>query len=143
MKKVLLVTFGILLTSSLFAGSSTDKKIDKFFKQLQEGKYEEGLVDLLSDTALESKVITNIETKKDWIFQFTQIRNLYGKYLNYEKVKTITLGQIETTIYFFYCESYPIQIIMTEYNNGKKIDIINMVYDDQVLETLDTYGIIN
>lgn len=143
MKKVLLITFGVLLTSSLFAGSSTDKKINKFFKQLQEGKYEEGIVDLLSDTALESKVITDTETKKNWIFQFEQIRNLYGDYLSYEKVKTITLGKVETTIYLLYCERYPIQVIMTEYNNGKKIDLINMVYDDQVLDTLDTYGIIN
>ena len=144
MKKFIVVLLALTtLSISIFASQSTDTKIKEFVEYLKKGKYDIGIVKLLSGSALEEKVLNVTQTKTNWINQFNQIRSLYGNYLNLEKVKTIKLGELEKTIYFVYCEIYPIQIIIIEYNNGEKIDIINMEFDDQVLNTLSSYGKIN
>jgi len=140
MKKGLLLIILIFSISTLFASSFTDNKINEFVDYLKKGEYDQGIVKLLKNSALEEKVLDVTQTKNNWINQFAQIKSLYGNYLNYEKVKSIKLGKIEKIYYLVYCEVYPIQIVMTEYDNGNKVNIINMEFNDQVLDTLDVFG---
>jgi hypothetical protein len=142
MKKGLLLIILIFSISNLFASSFTDNKINEFVDYLKKGEYDQGIVKLLKNSALEEKVLDVTQTKNNWINQFAQIKSLYGNYLNYEKVKSVKLGKIEKIYYLVYCEVYPIQIVMTEYDNGNKVNIINMEFNDQVLETLDILGTI-
>ena len=144
MKKVLFVlTVALLVSISLYSSDYVDAKMKNFVDSLKSEEYGDGIVELLKDSALEEKVLNVSQTKTNWINQFIQIKSLYGEYISYEKVGTKKLGSLETTIYFVYCDIYPIQIMITEYNNGRKIDIINMEFDDQVLNTLNTLGEFN
>ena len=142
MKKGLLLIILIFTINNLFASSFTDKKITEFVSYLKKGEYGQGIENLLKESSLEEKVLNVTQTKNNWINQFTQIQSVYGDYLNHEKVKSIKLGRMVKTYYFVYCEIYPIQIIITEYDNGDVIDLINMEFDDQVLTTLDIFGIV-
>ncbi|MGL1892596.1 MAG: hypothetical protein OCD02_13285 [Spirochaetaceae bacterium] len=139
-KKVFFLMIIIIGGSQLFSSSYTDKKIAKFVDELKEQKYELAIVHLLANSALESIVIDNQSTMKDWINKLESIHQYYGDYLSFEKVSTTKLGELEQTIYLVYCEFYAIQVIIAEYNNGKQINIINMEFDDEVIDTLNTYG---
>ena len=140
MKKNVLFLLILIVNVTVFADNAIDKKIGAFVNSLKEGEYGEGIENLLKKTTLADQVLNVPQTKTNWINQFTQIRSLYGEYLGYEKVREIKLGKMNETTYFVYCEYYPVQIIITSYDNGATVDIINMVYDDKVIETLQMYG---
>lgn len=140
MKKIFLVLVTLFITASLFAGDFSDKKMAVFFNSLKKGQYEKGIVELLSNSVLEDKIVNVPESLSNWIGQFTQIRSLYGDYLSYDKAAVIKLSSIEETTYFVNCTDYPIRIVMTEYNNGQKTQLINLYFDDSTLESLDYYG---
>lgn len=115
-----------------------DKKIEQFVENLKKWEYEKWIIELLVWSALEEKVINVEHTKLNWINQFKQINDVYWEYLSFERVKTLKLGRLEKITYFIYCEIYPIQIVITDYNNWENNNIINMVFDDKVLGTLDS-----
>lgn len=140
MKKIFITMLLFTAASTAFASPAVDHKIGDFFAALKTGSYSTGLEKLLTDTALEEKVLRVTQTKNNWINQFKQIKSLYGDYLSYDKVFTKKLGDLEVSYYFIYCETYVIQFIVTEYDRDEKTDIINFLFDDKVLDTLDTYG---
>lgn len=142
MKKIFIFLIFLILTFNLAASDFSDKKMSVFFNSLKEEQYEEGIVNLLSGSLLEEKITNVSQTLKNWIIQFTQISDLYGKYLSYEKIFSIKLGAIEETSYFIYCQDYPIQIVITEYDNGSNINIINVYFNDKTLDTLKDFGTI-
>jgi hypothetical protein len=143
MKKFFTAAAMLILAVNSFASPAVDRKIGDFFSSLKKGDYSTGLEKLLKNTALEEKVLNVTQTKNNWINQFKQITSIYGDYLSYDKVFTKKLGKLEVSYYFVYCETYLIQFIVTEYDHDNKVDIINFVYDDKVLDTLDTYGAIS
>jgi hypothetical protein len=141
MKRWAVCTFFLLISvGSLFASKVLDEKVGIFFQALKNGTYEQGIITLLEGSALEEKVVNVTQTRNNWINQFTQIRSLYGDYLAWDKVSAVTMGGLEETTYLVYCEDYPIQIVITEYNNGQEQKIINMYFDDQILDTLRAHG---
>lgn len=141
MKRILLSGMMLTLILSVSWGSDfADRKMDAFFATLQTGKYREGITELLTGSVLEEKVINVNQTMNNWVNQFTQIRSIYGDYLGYEKAVSIELGSLEETTYFVHCRDYPIQIVITEYDNGRQIQLVNMVFNDEVLETLRQFG---
>ena len=111
-----------------------------FFKSLKKDQYEKGIVELLSNSILEEKIVNVKQNLDNWINQFDQISTLYGNYIDYEKVNTKKLGNMEETTYLVYCTDYPIQIVITEYFNGSKSQLINLYFDDQTMDTLANYG---
>ncbi len=140
MKKIFITVLLFTAACTVFASPAVDHKIGDFFTALKTGSYSTGLEKLLTGTALEEKVLSVTQTKNNWINQFKQIKSLYGDYLSYEKVFTKKLGDLEVSYYYIYCETYVIQFIVTEYDRDEKTDIINFLFDDKVLDTLDTYG---
>lgn len=142
MKKIISLVFliAILTTSLAVASDFADQKMDSFFTSLQQGNYRQGITQLLTGSALEEKVIRVNQTMNNWVNQFAQIKSLYGDYLEYEKAVTISLGNLEETTYLVYCSSYPIQIVITEYDNGRSTQLINMYFDDESLDTLRQHG---
>jgi len=142
MKKFFCIS--LLLVLVIFAVSASDfsdRKMDDFFSALQGGDYRQGIIELLTGSVLEEKVINEDETLSNWISQFTQIRSIYGDYLGYEKAAVVSLGSLEETTYFVHCIDYPIQIVITEYNNGRRKQLVNMFFNDEVLETMRQLGV--
>ncbi len=125
---------------SVQASDFSDKKMEVFFSSLKQEQFEEGITELLSGSVLEEKVIKVKQTMNNWINQFMQIRSVYGEYLAYERVFSQELGNLEETTYLVHCEEYPIRIVITEYDNGKGPRLVNMLFDDEVIEVLREYG---
>lgn len=140
MKKILTVLLVLSLSSPLFSSDFSDRKMENFFNSLKKAQYEKGIVELLSDSILEEKILNVKQSLDNWISQFNQISKLYGNYISYEKVNTVKLGKMEETIYLVYCTNYPIQIVITEYFNGTRTQLINLYFDDQTMDTLSKYG---
>jgi hypothetical protein len=140
MKKLLIVLIILTLSAPLFSGDFSDNKMATFFSSLKKGQYEKGIVALLSDSILEEKIVNVTQNLNNWISQFTQIHNLYGDYLSYDKVFTVKLGNMEESTYLVYCTDYPIQIVITEYFNGSKTQLINLYFDDSTMDTLAVFG---
>ncbi|ADK79537.1 hypothetical protein [Sediminispirochaeta smaragdinae] len=136
----LLFLLMLISVSTLFASKELDAKVGDFFQALKQEKYEEGITNLLAGSLLEEKVVNVTQTRNNWIAQFSQIKSLYGDYLAWDKVSTVSLGGLEETTYFVYCRDYPIKIVITEYDNGMDRKIINMFFDDQILDTLRDHG---
>jgi hypothetical protein len=140
MKKISIILIFLILTFNLSASDFSDKKMSDFFNSMKSEKYESGIVKLLSNSILEEKIVNVTQNLNNWVNQFTQISSLYGNYISYEKVFSIKLGAMEETFYFVNCSDYPIQIVITEYDNGRKIQLVNLYFDDKTLETLEMYG---
>ncbi len=140
MKKLLLGLLLITLSVSLFSGDLSDKKMAAFFNTLKKGQYEKGIIELLSDSILEEKIVNVKQNLDNWVSKFDQISRLYGNYISYEKVNTIKLGNMEETIYLVYCTNYPVQVVITEYFNSSNTQLINLYFDDQTMDTLSIYG---
>ncbi len=140
MKKILLVFLMLTLSVSLFSGDFSDRKMASFFNTLKKGQYEKGIIEILSDSILEEKIVNVKQNLDNWISQFDQMSKLYGNYISYEKVNTLKLGNMEETIYLVYCTNYPVQVVITEYFNGSNTQLINLYFDDQTMDTLSIYG---
>ena len=140
MKKFLIGLLLLTLSVSIFSSDFSDRKMASFFKSLKKDQYEKGIVQLLSNSILEEKIVNVKQNLDNWINQFDQISTLYGNYIDYEKVNTKKLGNMEETTYLVYCTDYPIQIVITEYFNGSKSQLINLYFDDQTMDTLANYG---
>ena len=144
MKKTILFTLLVLISmGNVFASPFTNKKVEIFFESLKVKDYKSGIEELLTDTILEEKVLNVTQTKNNWISQFQQINSLYGDYWSYEHIMSTRLGNLEESYYFLYCEEYVVQLVLTEYKNKDKSDLINVYFDDQVLETLQKFGKVN
>lgn len=141
MKKIILILLMVIVSAgSLFASSFADDKIEKFFFTLKEKKYGQAIEDLLKGSSLEQKILNVSQNKTNWINQFKQINDLYGDYWGYEHVYSIQLGKLEESYYFFYCEGYLIQIVITEYTKEDETDIVNFLFNDEVIDTLRNLG---
>jgi len=108
-----LIVLIFTVSTTAFTSDFSDEKMDRFFIDLQQGEYREGITRLLEDSALEEQVLHVRQTMENWVNQFAQIRSLYGDYLGYEKVFVQKLGNIEETVYLVHCQTYPIQVVLT------------------------------
>ncbi|MDC7240220.1 MAG: hypothetical protein PQJ50_07665 [Spirochaetales bacterium] len=141
MKRYVLILLMVLFTAgTVYSTPFANSKMADFFESLKMKEYEKGIVELLEGTSLEEKILNVNQTRQNWVNQFQQINDLYGDYWSYELIKTIKLGNLEESYYFFYCDIYVIQIVVTEYKGEEKTDIINFVFNDQVLDTLRNMG---
>ena len=138
------IFIGLLLSGNLFAQSSSQDLIDKFFVDFETSGPAEAIDNLYGTNPWTSRIQDQIENVKTKLVSYNE--DLVGKYYGHEKITTKTIGKsYELHSYFLKFDRQFIRLIFHFYKPDMEWRLYSFSfdasYDDELEESAKIYFI--